>query len=68
MGSRFNAHTRRRDDAEIILRPAANGRWKVEVATGQAVVVTVVNNHGEAIALAHAIRPDADVRFLPAIE
>ncbi|MDR5777762.1 hypothetical protein QCE81_38990 [Caballeronia sp. LZ002] len=56
------------DDAEIILRPAANGRWKVEVPTGQAVVVTVVNNEREAIALAHAIRPDAGIRFLPAVE
>jgi hypothetical protein len=56
------------NDAEIILRPAANGRWRVEVPTGQAVVVTVANNEREAIALAHATRPDADVRFLPAVE
>ncbi|WP_284503571.1 MULTISPECIES: hypothetical protein [unclassified Caballeronia] len=40
----------------------------LNISTGQAVVATVVNNEREVIALAHAVRHEADIRFLPAVE
>ncbi|MDR5777476.1 MULTISPECIES: hypothetical protein [unclassified Caballeronia] len=54
------------DDTEVIVRPAAYGRWQVEIPTGHGVAVNLVDDERAAIAFAHAVRPGADIRVLPA--
>ena len=56
------------DDAEVIVRPSARGGWQVEVPTSEGVRVTTVDSEQEALALAHFLRPHAEVRILPAAE
>jgi hypothetical protein len=56
------------DDAEIIIRPSSNGGWQIEMPSGDGVTVTIVGDELTAIALAHELRPDAQIRVLPAAE
>lgn len=56
------------DDAEVIVRPCARGGWQVEAPTAEGVHVTTVDSEQEALALAHFLRPHAEVRILPAAE
>ncbi|WP_143328105.1 hypothetical protein [Caballeronia pedi] len=56
------------DDAEVIVRPSARGGWQVEVPTSEGMHVTAVDSEREALALAHSLRPHAEVRILPAAE
>ncbi|SAL84756.1 hypothetical protein AWB74_07050 [Caballeronia arvi] len=57
------------DDAEIIVRPAEGGGWQVEIPgiSGPA-SVTLVSDQSAALELARKLRPDADIRLLPADE
>lgn len=57
------------DDAEIIIRPAHDGGWRVEVpCEGGGVAVTIVCDQVQAVALARQLHPNAQIRVLPAGE
>jgi hypothetical protein len=56
------------DDTEVIVQPAAGGRWRVEIPTADGVTFNVFDDEHPAIAFAHEIRPDVDIRVLPAAE
>ncbi|MFM0515941.1 MULTISPECIES: hypothetical protein [Caballeronia] len=56
------------DDAEIIIRPAAGGVWRVEVPRKGGVFVREANDQDEALSLARQLSPKAQIRLLPAEE
>lgn len=56
------------DDAEIIVRPSNNGRWRVEVPHERGVFVTLASDQNQAVTLARQLRPNAQIRLLPAAE
>ncbi|WP_250502282.1 hypothetical protein [Caballeronia sp. AZ7_KS35] len=57
------------DEAEIIVRPADRGGWRVEIPRDSGPAsVTLVSDQSAALELARKLRPNADIRILPADE
>ena len=56
------------DDADIIIRPAEGGVWRLEVPRDGGVLVKKANDQDEALSLARQLRPKAQIRLLPAEE
>jgi hypothetical protein len=56
------------DDAEIIIRPAEGGVWRVEVPRYGGVLVKKANDQDEALSLARRLCPKGQIRLLPAEE
>ncbi|SAK42817.1 hypothetical protein AWB77_00499 [Caballeronia fortuita] len=57
------------DDAEVIVRPAEGGGWRVEIPRDYGPAsVTLVSDQSAALELARTLKPNADIRILPADE
>ncbi|WP_143749484.1 hypothetical protein [Caballeronia arvi] len=56
------------DEAEIIVRPSSRGGWQVEFRDAAGIIVKQAKSDCEAVLLACHLRPDAEIRLLPATE
>jgi hypothetical protein len=56
------------DDAEILIRPSADGRWQIEMPSPDGVAIITLDNEQAALAHARVLSPTAAIRILPAVE